>query len=52
MALSLLASLFDSLGMEEAGEAVRDISGAIMMVGTALSVVSGILPVVTALTGA
>ena len=51
-ALSLLASLFESLGMEAAAETLSDIGGFLVIVGSGLSALGSILPMITALTTA
>ena len=50
MATSLLASAFESWGLEEQAEKIQKLSGVLMGAGTALSAISSILPVLTGLT--
>ena len=50
MATSLLASAFESWGLEEEAAMLQKVSGGLMGVGTALSAISSILPVLTGLT--
>ena len=50
IATSLLASAFESWGLEEQAAKIQKLSGVLMGAGTALSAISSILPVLTGLT--
>jgi hypothetical protein len=52
VALGMLAALFESLGWDEAAEGTQTLAAVFIGLGTVLSVVSSILPIVTALTTA